>query len=304
MNRRLALPTVLLLLAAFGPSLVGTAEPPSIAATAAQRMPPGTTLDVVEVEGGGLVRAPRIVEDDDGLVVLTRGSSRTLSGMRAAGPVRNVREWLGTDHQGRSLQALLVHGTRTSLLVALVATLLALAIGTGLGLAAALAPPAARRSIEIATDALLGLPRVLLLLMLGLIFRGTPAGMGLAIGLASWMEISRLVQAEASRLRGEAFVVAARAAGAGRLRTAARHLLPNLSPILTVSAPLVATQAILLEATLSFLGIAGRGSWTSLGRIIADGQRLLPGAWWMVVFPGLLLSVTALAFHALHTDTS
>lgn len=296
---RLAAPVLLALAALAGPALFGPSGVPSFAAASVQMLPPGSTVRQLTLSDGGFVRAGEIEVTGDGIVVTTRGVSRLVPRIRPGGSVQVVRMWLGTDHQGRSVLARLVGGARTSLVVAAISTSIALLLGTLLGLASALAPPAGRALIETATDALLGLPRLLLLLMLGVLLRGSPAGMGLAIGLASWMEISRLVQAEALRLRAEPFLTAAEAAGAGRVRLALRHLLPNLSPILAVAAPLVATQAILLEATLSFLGVAGSGEWASWGRIVADGQRLLPGGWWIVLFPGLLLCATALAVHGL-----
>jgi peptide/nickel transport system permease protein len=152
--------------------------------------------------------------------------------------------------------------------------------------------------LRLATDGLLGLPRILLLLILGLVLRNAPLAVALTIGLASWMEVGRLVEAEARSLARRPFVAASVAGGAGRARVAWFHLLPNLATILSVVAPLVATEAILLESTLAFLGIGGASS-ASWGRIVADGQHLLPGGWWIVVFPGVLLTATALAVHGL-----
>jgi peptide/nickel transport system permease protein len=252
----------------------------------------------VALEGGGFVRGIEIDVGDAGLRLRGRGQWREVSGVRAVGEVRSARLWLGTDHQGRNLMARVVHGARTTLVVASIATLVATLLGASLGLGASLAPAAARVPIEIGTDGLLGLPRLLLLLILGVALRGSTLGVGLAIGLASWMEVSRLIQAESLKLRGMPFVAAVEAVGVNRLRLAVRHLLPNLVPILAVVAPLVATQAILLEATLSFLGVggSGRASW---GAIVADGQRLSPSAWWVALFPGLLLCATAFAVHGL-----
>ncbi len=78
--------------------------------------------------------------------------------------------------------------------------------------------------------------------------------------------------------------------------------MPNLTPVLTVVAPLIATEAILLESTLSFLGISSGAGAASWGQMVAEGQRLLPGGWWILLFPGLLLSLTALAVHGLAPD--
>jgi len=301
---RLIVPALLLCVALLGPPLVGPPDPPSVAASAIQLLPPGALIEEVPLEGGGFVRALEIRVLDEGMQLRSPDGWRSISGLRPSGSPRALRLWLGSDHQGRSLAARIVHGTRTTLLVASVATLVAVLLGTGLGLASALASRSGRGIIEVGTDGLLGLPRLLLLLMLGVLLRGSGFGIGLAIGLSSWMEVARLVQAEALKLRARPFVATARVAGAGRLRIAFRHLLPNLAPIVAVAAPLVATEAILLESTLSFLGVAGGSDAGSWGGIVADGQRLLPDGWWIVLFPGLLLSVTALAVHGLaHRET-
>ncbi|HKQ60508.1 MAG TPA: ABC transporter permease subunit, partial [Candidatus Polarisedimenticolaceae bacterium] len=147
-------------------------------------------------------------------------------------------------------------------------------------------------------DALLALPRLVLLLVLGTVLRPWPAGVGLAIGLASWMGIARLVDAEARRILARPFYDAARSSGGGGLRAGLRHLTPNLGPVLGAAAPHLAAEAILLESTLSFLGV-GAGSSASWGSVVADGQRLLPAGWWLATFPGLLLCAAALAVHGL-----
>jgi peptide/nickel transport system permease protein len=293
----------LVALALLGPHFAGTADAPDLAPAAAQLLPPGSFVEEAALAGGGFVRALEIRDDERGLHLRSKGEWREIPGTSTSGPVRTVRLWLGTDHQGRSLFARTLHGARTSLLAAAVATLVALALGTGVGLAAALSRRAIAGSVRIATDGLLGLPRLLLLLMLGAVLRGSVVGVGLAVGLSSWMEVSRLVEAEARSLRARPFVLAARASGAGVIRTAWGHVVPNLLPILAVAAPLIATEAILLESTLSFLGIGG-GDSASWGRMVADGQRFLPGAWWLVCFPGLLLSLTAVAVHFLARPAS
>ncbi len=281
-------------LAILGPLLTGSADPPSLAPGAAQLLPPGARADEAVLEGGGFVRAREIIATEGGLRLRSAQGWREIRGVRATSPVRSARLWLGTDHQGRSLIARLLHGARTSLFVASVATVVAVALGTGFGLAAAWARGALAAGLRIAVDGLLGLPRLLLLLMLGVTLRGSTSGVALAIGLASWMEVSRLVEAEARGLRRRPFVSAAVAAGGGPVRMAWLHLAPNLTPIVSVAAPLVATEAVLLESTLSFLGVAGGGA-DSWGRMVADGQRFLPSGWWLICFPGLLLSLTALA---------
>ena len=292
-------PGTLLAVAVIGPFLAASPDPPTVALSAAQLLPPGFVAQEVPVAGGGYARAPAIVVSETGLRVRSDRGWRDLPGVRPTGPVVTRRLWLGTDHQGRSLLARTLHGARTSLLVGAVATLMAVVLGTALGVVSALGTPRLTTMLGIGTDGLLALPRLLLLLLLGVLLRGSTIGVAAAIGLASWMEISRLVEAEVRRLDALPFVAAVRGSGAGKFRLALRHVLPNLLPVLAVAAPLVATEAILLESTLSFLGIAGGAGTTSWGQIVADGQRLMPSGWWIAVFPGVLLCVTALVVHGL-----
>jgi peptide/nickel transport system permease protein len=206
--------------------------------------------------------------------------------------------WLGTDHQGRDVLARLAAGARRSLAVAALAIVLAAALGVTIGLAAAFAPPGIASAVALIVDAALSLPRLLLILILGVAFRASWSGAALAIGCASWMELARLVEADARSLSRRPFALAARAAGAGSTRVAATHILPNLAPVLASVIPAAATDAILLESTLSFLGVGGADA-ASWGRMIADGMRLMPGAWWMSVAPGVLLVVTAVLVSAM-----
>jgi len=300
MSRARLTPAALLLVAAvFGPLGTGPPTAPSYAAAAAQLLPPGTLVDEARLEGGGFVRATGLRRSAAGFEVRVGSEWRGSAGLRLAEAVHRRRVWLGTDHQGRSVLSRVAAGARTSLIVALSATVIALAVATVVGLACALAPRPVRLCLSIGTDALLGLPRLLMLLILGVALRGLPAGLGLAIGLASWMEPARIVEAGARRIAASTFFAAALASGAGRVHLATRQVLPNLSPVLGVAAPMIATQAILIEATLSFLGLDEASGASSWGRIVADGQRMLPAGWWLVVVPGLLICAAALAAHRL-----
>ncbi|MCP3982133.1 MAG: ABC transporter permease [bacterium] len=293
-------PPLLLLSIVLSALVAGTARPPSVAAAAAQLLPPGARCEELSLAGGGFVRAREILLDDtgEGVSVRTANGWREIPTVQPAGEVTTRRLWLGTDQQGRDVLARALRGAPLSLSVALLATLVALTLGTAVGMWMALSGGATQRLLHVATDALLGLPRLLLLLMLGLVLRGSPGAVGLAIGLAAWPESARLVEAETRALRHRPFSAAAHAAGAGRLRLAWRHLLPNVVPLLAVAAPLVATEAILLESTLAFLGVPG-GSPASWGRMVAEAQLLLPRGWSLALFPGLLLCLTAGSVHAL-----
>lgn len=283
--------------AAVGPWVCGPWGTPAVAPSAAQLLPPGTPIAEARVNGGGFARALDLQRNDTGLRALYTDGWRDIPGVRLDGPVVTRRLWLGSDSQGRDVLARAVAGARTSLEVALVATLAALFAGVGMGLAAALAGPRAAALLAVLTDAPLALPRLLLLLILGVALRGSTWGVALAIGLSSWMEVARLVEAQARAVVALPYVAGVRATGAGPWRLTAMHIVPNLAPVLVVALPLVATQAVLLESTLSFLGVGGDVGAPSWGAMVADAQRLLPNAWWMAVFPGALLVATALAIH-------
>ncbi len=298
MSRRL-LPLAALALAALaGPLVTGSAEAPAVGTAYAMLRPPGARLQEAPLAGGGFARAGRIEAREDGLWLaagVDDSEGRLVRGLRVAGQVRTRRLWLGTDAQGRDLLARIVRGLRTAWIVAFVACAAALGCGTAVGLAAGVGGRWTGAVARFASDALLALPRVLLLLAMGLLARGTVWGVGLAIGGVSWMELARITETAARHARATGFALAARAAGSGRARIALRHVLPHVAPLAAAATPLVATEAILLEATLAYLGVGTSGGWVSWGRIIADGQSLLPQGWWLVVFPGLLLCGVAVA---------
>lgn len=284
--------TAALVVGAAAPWLTGPAQAPSVAPSAGELLPPGSRVWEVRLQGGGFVRAQGLAMSTGGLVVTGASGSRTIPGVETDGAMRTRVMWLGTDLQGRDVLARLAAGARRSLTVAALAMAVAVGLGLTLGLAAAFAPTRAGEAVALIVDAALSLPRLLVIMILGVAFRASWSGAALAIGLASWMELARLVEADARSLSRRPFALAARAAGAGPTRIAASHILPNLAPVLVSVIPAAATDAILLESTLSFLGVGGADA-TSWGRMIADGLRLLPGAWWMSVAPGVLLAATA-----------
>jgi peptide/nickel transport system permease protein len=284
--------------ASASPWLTGPGEAPSLAPSAAELLPPGALVVEVGLRDGGFVRARSLAFEAGALVVTGASGSRSISGVDTAGPLRTRVMWLGTDQQGRDVLARLAAGARRSLAVAALALVVAAVLGLTIGLAAAFAPAAIADVVALIVDAALSLPRLLVILILGVAFRASWSGAALAIGCASWMELARLVEADARSLSRRPFALAARAAGAGPTRVAATHIVPNLAPVLASVIPAAATDAILLESTLSFLGVGGADA-TSWGRMIADGMRLMPGAWWMSVAPGVLLAATAVAVSAL-----
>jgi len=205
---------------------------------------------------------------------------------------------LGTDDKGRDMLAMLVSGARVSLQVGLLATLIAIFIGTIMGVLSAYLGGWADNALMRFTDIMMTFPFFLLLVFIIFIFGPSLTFIILAIGLTGWTGTARLVRSEALSLRTREFIMASKSLGASDSRIIFRHLIPNvLSPIIVI-ATLSIPGVILAEAALSFIGL-GDPTVTSWGIILNAGQRSLDTAWWVAVEPGFMLFLTVLAFNFL-----
>jgi peptide/nickel transport system permease protein len=201
-----------------------------------------------------------------------------------------TRFWLGTDGQGRDMLSAMLYGLRTSLFVGVFAGLVALAVGTTLGLLAAFLGGRVDSVIMRLVDLMLGFPTLLVALMLlALLGQGTGKVI-FALVLVQWAMFARAVRGAALVEKNKDYIEAAAMLGLSRPRILFGHLLPNcLSPLIVIGTLQVA-HAISAEATLSFLGIGLPITQPSLGLLIANGyQVLLSGQYWISVYPGLLL---------------
>jgi peptide/nickel transport system permease protein len=198
--------------------------------------------------------------------------------------------WLGTDGQGRDMLSAMIYGLRTSLAVGLVSGIVALGIGTSLGLVAAYYGGRVDTLIMRLVDLMLGFPTILVaLMMLALIGQGLGKVMA-ALVLVQWALFARAVRGAALVEKGKEYVEAATCLGLGKGRILFGHLLPNCLPPLLVIATLQVANAISAEATLSFLGIGLPITEPSLGLLISNGYEvLMSGQYWISVYPGLLL---------------
>jgi peptide/nickel transport system permease protein len=223
-----------------------------------------------------------------------------LSLERLAGHPPSLLHPMGNDPYSRDILSRVLHGTRVSLGVAALALAVAMGVGTAYGALAGMAGDRVDALLMRLVDALLSIPRVLLLIMLVALWgQITVPRLVVFLGLTSWFGVSRLVRGEVRALREREFVLAARALGAGGPAIFRRHLLPNLATPLLVSATLVVRTVILLEAGLSFFGYGVPQPTASWGSIIRDGADQVATHWWITVFPGLAIVLTVLALDAL-----
>jgi peptide/nickel transport system permease protein len=205
---------------------------------------------------------------------------------------------LGTDAKGRDMLAMLISGARISLLVGLLATGIAIFLGTLMGVTSAYLGGWADNALMRFTDVMMTFPFFLLLVLIVFIFGPSLALIVLVIGLTGWTGAARLIRSESLSLRTREFVTASRALGAGGGRIVFRHLIPNVISLIIVMATLSIPGVILAEAALSFIGL-GDPTVTSWGIVLEEGQKTLDTAWWVAVEPGIMLFLTVLAFNFL-----
>lgn len=203
---------------------------------------------------------------------------------------------LGTDTLGRDVAAGLVYGARVSLLVGLVSTFVALLIGVPLGALAGFYGKWVDEGAMRFTEFFQTIPNFALAIVLVAILEPTLTSITLAIAIVSWPPVARLVRAEVMAIKEREYIDAAHLAGLTKRRILVAHVLPNtLSPIIVMASLMVAT-AILLESSLSFLGL-GDPNVMSWGYMIGAARTVIRTAWWLSVLPGVAILLTVLAFN-------
>jgi peptide/nickel transport system permease protein len=206
----------------------------------------------------------------------------------------------GTDPYSRDVLSRVIYGARLSLTIGLLATLVSLTLGVFYGAVAGYAGGLADGIMMRLLDALLAIPR--LLLLLGILVAWPQFSVGaliLFLGLTGWFGLSRIVRGQVLALKHAEFVTAAQALGATRGRILARHLLPNLISPIVVAATVGVAHVIVLEAGLSYLGIGVPQPLASWGNIIQDGADQVAALWWMSLFPGLFMVLTVMTLNVL-----
>ena len=247
--------------------------------------------------GGGIVIALLFVVAAVPSLVTDRDPNR-IDILRILAPP-SAEHPLGTDELGRDVLSRMVHGARISLEVGFVATGIATAIGLVVGLIAGFYGRWVDGVLMRFVDIMLCFPSFFLILAVIAFLGPSIINIMVVIGLTHWMGAARLIRAETLSLKERDFVAAARAQGAGNLRIIFRHILPNaLAPIL-VWATLGVAGAILVESSLSFLGIGVQPPTPSWGNILTAGKDNIEFAWWLSVYPGLAILVTVLGYYLL-----
>jgi len=204
------------------------------------------------------------------------------------------KHWFGTDELGRDVLSRVCIGVGTSLLVGLIAAVIATTIAVLVGAIAGFHGGVVDDLLMRATEVFQVIPRFFLAILLVAFFGASVVNIILAIGVLSWPEVARIVRAEFLSLKSRQFVSAARVAGAGTTEVIFTEILPNAMGPVVVNATLQVGQAMLLEAGLSYLGL-GDPSQISLGLMLYQSQEIMRSAWWATAFPGLFIFLAVLS---------
>ncbi|MFB9953244.1 ABC transporter permease [Rhizobium puerariae] len=218
---------------------------------------------------------------------------------RFAPPGRLSGYFLGTDHLGRDLLSNLLVATQTTLMIAIVGSLICAFIGTSLGFLAAHFGGWTDNLIMGFADAMSSVPFIIIALGVLAFFGSSPLLFVFLVGVASWERYARLTRGLVLGANQEGYAEAARIVGVPSLRIYLRHVLPNIAGPLIVQLTVNFPEIILLESGLSFLGLGIQPPATSLGLMVADGRNYLAIAWWLTALPGLIIVLTTLSISLL-----
>ncbi|MBS5450245.1 MAG: ABC transporter permease [Coriobacteriia bacterium] len=211
----------------------------------------------------------------------------------------SAAHWFGTDEYGRDYFTRVLYGGRISLLVGFCAMLLTVALGSLIGIAAGYVGGKLDTLLMRFTDVFLALPSMLLMVILNAFLRPSIPTLIAVLSLFGWASVARITRAETLSLKERDFMVATRQLGAGHLRMAVLHILPNILGPVSVAASLSVASAILSESSLSFLGLGVSIPYASWGSMLQGAQAQILSHPMLAVYPGLMILITVLAFNLL-----
>ena len=206
---------------------------------------------------------------------------------------------LGTDSLGRDILSRMIGGARISLVASMLSVLIGAVVGISIGVFSAYRGGVVDAVLMRVCDGFLSFPMILLALILAIATGPSMRTVVLAIGLVVWARYARVIRSEALSLKERDFVAYARMVRCSELRVLMRHLLPNLVGTILVLATLQIGWAIVVEASLSFIGAGIPSPQPSWGGMVASGREYIGMAWWLTFFPGMAIAITVLAFNFL-----